>query len=154
VAFHLERAWRLRHELGESGAELDRLRERAASALLVAGEDAFRKVDVPAARSLLGRAAELMRSDDPRRGALLVDLAETLRAGGEPHAALAALHDLAALERVDPLVEAQAQVVRLRIVHLVEDAAPTDEALAELDSALRLFERASDHARLADGWFL
>src|SRR5262249_42500960 len=33
-------------------------------------------------------------------------------------------------------------------------AAPTARALARLDSALELFERAADHARLADGWFL
>src|SRR5206468_293897 len=126
VAFHLEQAWRLRHELGDSGKELEGLRERAVSALLAAGEDAFRRVDVQAARSLLGRAAELMQREDRRRGALLVDLAETLRAGGEPRAALAALDDLAALEHLDPLDEAQAHLIRLRIVHLVDNAAPTD----------------------------
>jgi DNA-binding SARP family transcriptional activator len=154
TALHLEQAWRLREELGDSSADVDRLREETVSALLAAGEEAFARVDVHAARSLLGRAAELMRPDDSRRGALLVDLAETLRGGGEPRAALAKLDDLAGVQHVDPLVQAQADLVRMRIVHLVDNAAPTDEALTRLDSALQLFEEAADHARLADGWFL
>ena len=154
LAFHLEQVWRLRHELGDRDEMLDTVRREAVSALESAGEQAFRRLDLPASRSLFGRAAKLMPHDDPRRGQLLIDLAEAVRGSGQPRDALAVLDEIETLPHVDPLVEAQAHLARVRIRHVLDSTAPTAQALEQLDAAMRLFEEAGDHARLADSLFL
>jgi DNA-binding SARP family transcriptional activator/tetratricopeptide (TPR) repeat protein len=154
LAFHLEQAWRLRHELGDAGDEFEALREEAASALAVAGEQAFRRVDMPASRSLLERAAELMPREHSRRAPLLLELAEATRNAGRLQEALAVLEEIDELPGIDPLLEAQAHLARLRIRHLLDSSALTAEARTQLDDAMSLFERADDHARLAEAWFL
>lgn len=152
-AFHLERAWRLRRELGDTGEDLETLREEAASALAAAGERALARVDMPASRSLLERAAELMPQEHPRRAPLLLELAEATRNAGQLQEAIALLDEIDKLD-ADPLVEAQAHLARLRIRYVLDSSALPAEALAQLDGAVRLFERAEDHPRLADAWFL
>jgi DNA-binding SARP family transcriptional activator/tetratricopeptide (TPR) repeat protein len=152
-ALHLEQAWRLRHELGDAGEELEALREEAASALAAAGAHALEHFDMPASRSLLERAAELMPREDPRRPALLVELAEAMRNAGRFQQALAVLDEIAELN-TDPLVEAQAHLARLRIRYVLDSSAVTTDASSQLQEAIRLFAEANDQPRLAEAWFL
>ena len=152
-ASHLERAWRLRHELGDAGEELDALREEAASALAAAGERALEHFDMPASRSLLERAAELMSREDPRLPPLLVQLAEAMRNAGRFQQTLAVLDEIAELD-ADPLVEAQAHLARLRIRYVLDSSAVTAEAFTQLQGTIRLFDDANDQPRLAEAWFL
>jgi tetratricopeptide (TPR) repeat protein len=109
---------------------------------------------MPASRSLLGRAAELMPREQSRRAPLLLELAEATRNAGRLQEALAVLEEIDELPGVDPLVEAQAHLARLRIRHLLDSSALTAEARTQLDDAMSLFEHAHDHARLAEAWFL
>jgi DNA-binding SARP family transcriptional activator len=152
-ALHLEQAWRLRLELGDTGEELDALRDEAASALAAAGDRALARVDMPASRSLLERAAELMPRDHPSRPSLLLELAEATRNAGRLQEALEVLDEITD-SGADPLLVAQAHLARLRIRFVLDSSAVSAEGLTQLEQAVQLFERADDHPRLAEAWFL
>jgi tetratricopeptide (TPR) repeat protein len=64
VAYHLEQAVRLRRELSQHDDATSRLAARAGGLLGDAGRRAFRRADMPAARSLLGRAVDLLPEHD------------------------------------------------------------------------------------------
>ena len=63
VGYHLERAHRLRTELGESDRRVGRLAEDGGRRLGNSGVRAFKRGDIPAAVSLLGRATDLIPAD-------------------------------------------------------------------------------------------
>ena len=114
LGHHLERAYRLRAELGPVGDEGSRLAARAAERLARAGARALDRGDVGAATKMLARATELFREDDPARlepllqlgtalgkvadfaraEAVLIEASECARAAGELRVAL-----LAGIER-------------------------------------------------------
>jgi DNA-binding SARP family transcriptional activator len=74
VGYHLEQAYRLRTELGESDRRAERLAEDGGRRLGDAGIRAWRRTDVPATIGLLRRATSLLRSTDSRRHELLCEL--------------------------------------------------------------------------------
>ena len=80
VAYHLERAALYRRELGLAEGEAA---NRAAELLARSGERAYDRGDVPAARSLLGRATALLAIGDAMRVRLLPMLGAALFAQGE-----------------------------------------------------------------------
>src|SRR5439155_12696339 len=83
LAYHLEQAHRYLAELGpldDHGRDLGR---RAAERLAAAGNRAFARGDMTATVSLLGGADALLTPADPKRLALLPDLAEALADTGE-----------------------------------------------------------------------
>ena len=83
LAYHLERAFRLREELG-TVAESDRaLGLRAGRLLAAAGRRAYERSDDPAATSLLRRAASLLPADDEERLRRLIDLGDALKRRGD-----------------------------------------------------------------------
>ena len=75
VAFHLERAARLRAELRPEEARS--LADRAAVRLERAGEMALARQDGAAARALLTRAAALLADDEAARSRIERSLADT-----------------------------------------------------------------------------
>ena len=84
AARHLERAFRLREELGLVDTRSGVLSRRSGELFAAAGERAFEALDLVTARDLLGRAAVLLPEDSGRRYELLpklgVALTETGRA--------------------------------------------------------------------------
>lgn len=86
IAYHLERAYRYRAELGPPDAQARMLAEGAGNLLADAGERADARGDVSATCDLLGRAVELLATG-PRRRRLLARLGErTYDAGDGPRA--------------------------------------------------------------------
>ena len=66
VGYHLEQAYHLRTELGESDRRTERLAEDAGRRLGEAGVRALKRGDMPATASLLGRAIRLLPGGDER----------------------------------------------------------------------------------------
>jgi class 3 adenylate cyclase len=84
AARHLERAFRLREELGLRDETSLSIAERAGLLFADAGARAFAGVDLIAARDLLARAARLLPPDSPRRLDLLPNLGVALTETGRP----------------------------------------------------------------------
>ena len=84
VARHLERALRLREELGMRDERSAALSARAGGLFAAAGSRAFDAIDLITARDLLGRAAVLLPERDPRRLDLLPNLGVALTETGRP----------------------------------------------------------------------
>ena len=156
VAYHLERAFRLREELGRLDADAEGLAAAAAHRLASAGRRAAGRDDMPGAASLLGRAVTLLADDDPLRVELLVPLALARIEAGELDAAdrlvaesVARARDLGD-ERLEHHALVEQQFIRLKTD--LEGTAEEAKRIAEL--ALPVFEAASDEAGLASAWDL
>jgi class 3 adenylate cyclase len=91
AGWHLEQAVRYRQELGIRAAP--ELASRAADHLAAAGKRANDRRDVGAASTLMARALDLLEADDPRRAALIFDLASVLVEMGQLERAEALLAD-------------------------------------------------------------
>ena len=97
---------------------------RAADRLAAAGQRAFGQGDMPAAATLLWRAAALYPSHDPRRMTLLLPLGRALVATDAPELGETVLQE--AVEFGDPPVAAEARVaLRWARAHGTRDAGPT-----------------------------
>jgi len=77
AAYHLERAFRYREEVGPADEECRDLGLRAGRVLASAGRRAFARGDMPSTSSLLERSLALLPDDEPTRADLLADLAES-----------------------------------------------------------------------------
>lgn len=77
AAYHLERAYRYREEVGPADAAARELGLRAGRVLASAGRRAFARGDMPTTSSLLERALFLLSRDEPGRADLLAELAES-----------------------------------------------------------------------------
>jgi DNA-binding SARP family transcriptional activator len=155
LGFHLERAYRYRVELGQAGDNVRVLADEARVLLAGAGRRAYARDDVPAAASLLGRAADLAGSGTPARLELLPDLGDVVREGGDYPRAEAVLAEAisAAGEAGDAALEEYARLVRLRMrVQTTELGAEVvvDGARRALDT----FGAVDDARRLAKAWEL
>jgi tetratricopeptide (TPR) repeat protein len=154
VGYHLEQAHRYRTELGQGGEAGAGLAERAARHLASAGERALARSDIPAAITLLSRAAELFEPNDPRRIELLVDLAQALHESGDEDRARAVLEDALARarERGDDRLAAHARIGGL---YARTEAERTPEAdREEAGRAIEVFGRHGDDRGLARAYGL
>ncbi len=159
VGYHLEQAYRLRTELGESDRRVERLAEDAGRRLGEAGVRALKRADVHASLGLLRRATTLTRGDNVRRGALLQDLGIVLEAAGEPDASIAA-HESAieAARQTNDLATEVSARVELEHMRLPRARGATADALLDATSAaIPVLEAAGDHRRvgralLFKGW--
>ncbi len=159
AGYHLEQAYRLRTELGESDRRTEKLAEDAGRRLGAAGVRALKRGDVPAAVSLLRRASSLEHLPAPLLGELLCDMAIVLHAAGEVDDAGAALERALAEARAagDRRIEARA---RLELEHVRLPRTPGSPArglLDAADAAIPVFEAAGDdrclgRALLLAGW--
>ncbi len=84
VGYHLEQAYRLRTELGESDRRTARLAEDGGRRLGEAGVRALKRGDMHATTSLLGRATSLLPAEEPLRREFLCELGIALRTSGDP----------------------------------------------------------------------
>jgi class 3 adenylate cyclase/tetratricopeptide (TPR) repeat protein len=156
VGYHLEQAWRFLAELGPIDRRGRELGARAAGRLAAAGRRALGRGDTPAATALLDRALALLPGDDPLRGHLLNDLAESLVAAGDFGRAAEVLTaaTVAAEAGPDGGLLAQVAVGRLGMRLLTEPGLPLDTIQGEVEAAIDALGRAGDDRGLARAWRL
>ena len=157
LAYHLEQAHRYLAELGpldDHGRDLGR---RAAERLAAAGNRAFARGDMTATVSLLGGADALLTPADPKRLALLPDLAEALADTGEFERARELLDDgvAQATAEGEELAATRIRLARLLVLFYgSEGASWAREVERETARALPALEAAHDDAALARAWRL
>ncbi|HEY3182629.1 MAG TPA: BTAD domain-containing putative transcriptional regulator [Gaiellaceae bacterium] len=154
IGYHLEQAHRYRVELGEPHDAA--LAARAADRLARAGRRAYARGDLPAAVSLLTRAAGLLAADAEERPTLLADLAEALRETGDFRGAEAVLADVraAAAAAGDDELAAYALVIGLRLRLQIDPGIKTDELEREAKRAIEIFAAHGSEERLGKAWEL
>jgi len=156
IGYHLEQSFRYRAELGPVDPQARSLGERAARHLGVAGSRAIDRGDMPAAASLLQRAAGLLDEGHPDRPRLLLEAGEALTDAGELAAAEATLD--AARNEADVLgndvIGRWAELAGLQL-HLSTDAESAQEGVvARVRELIPVLEEAADHHGLARAWRL
>ena len=155
IGYHLEQAYTYLAQLGPLDGHGHELGRRGSTKLSSAGRRAFARGDMPAAANLLRRAAALLPQDDPDRLALLPDLGEALTEIGELPWVEVFLEEAieAATARGDARLREEAALVRLLASrHAGEDGAWGEQALAEAERAIPVFEAVGDDAGLARAW--
>jgi class 3 adenylate cyclase/tetratricopeptide (TPR) repeat protein len=153
VGYHLERALRLRRELGEARAGTEALAARASASLAVAGRRAAQRDDQAAASALLQRAIDLVADDDAARGALLPALGASLFEAGRMSEATAVL-DEAISRAPEPWLGARARVEREFVRLEVETTVGAEHAGRVADDVLPVLERAQDDHGQCRAWSL
>jgi class 3 adenylate cyclase/tetratricopeptide (TPR) repeat protein len=156
LGYHLEQAYRYRMELGPLDDHGVDLGIRAADRLASAGTRAMARGDMPAAASLLGRAAGVLPAEHPRRPWLLIRTGEARLEMGE-FASAAALTDEAieiAAALGDSALEATARIERLRLRYMTEAAGSDAQVAAQVHELIPALEAAGDEAGLARAWRL
>ena len=151
LGYHLSRAYDYRGELGLAGDGGVTLAQRAAAHLEAAGRQAATRLS-PAAVTLLEQAARLLQLNDPTRGRVLVELAESFYDLGEMDRA-----DLALSEAIEVCTDggdmALAQHARLKRASYrfntgIEPPRP-EELLAEAERSIGASEQPEDDRALA-----
>jgi tetratricopeptide (TPR) repeat protein len=150
IGYHLEQAYRWVAELGPLDDRALGLAERAAGRLASSARRARARGDGPAAANLFERAAALLPADDPRRLELLPLLGRALREAGRMEDAESVLSEAVERARVagEEVLAADASLALVDL-RLHSTAATRQEALAEVESATRIFRRHGDDAGLA-----
>ena len=156
LGYHLEQAWKYLSELGPLDDHGLGIGADGARRLASAGRRAFARGDLPAAATLLGRAARLLPVDDPARITLLPEHGEALLMIGRFDEAAAAL-DEAITHAVDvPTAAARASLIRLLVRLRTGDAEGwrRERVEGEIADAIEVFEAKGDEAGLAMAWRL
>jgi DNA-binding SARP family transcriptional activator len=156
VGYHLEQAYRLRTELGESDRRAERLAEEGGQRLGEAGIRAAKRGDVPAAVGLLRRATSLLSANLPLRGDLLCELGVSLEAAGERDEAIEVLDRAIEESRAagERRIEVRARM-ELAYFRLPQTSGLTADALLDAASeAIPVFESAGDYRCLGRAWLL
>ncbi len=155
--YHLEQAYRYLSDLGTIDEHARRVGIRASEKLASAGRRAQARGDMPAAVSLLRRAAATRSRLDPGRLSLLPDLGEALMEAGEFDDADNILREAAAAgaETKNETLSAQANLVRLLVQSYSGESDDWSGRVAEeVERALPIFERADDVAGMMQAWRL
>jgi class 3 adenylate cyclase len=156
VAYHLERAFRLREELGRLDGDSRGLAAAAAERLASAGRRAAARDDSSAAEALLGRAVRLLPEGDARRAEILLPLARARIELGDLEAADRLIVEAAdwANASGDGRLEHRA-LVEQQFLRLKNDpGGTTQEAERIAGLAIPIFEAEGDQAGLASAWDL
>jgi tetratricopeptide (TPR) repeat protein len=153
LGYHLEHAYRFRHELGQLDADAFAAARRAAMLLAAAGRRARARWDVPAARGLLSRAVALLPEADRERLGLLPELGEVLGRSGDYRGELAVVQE--ALDGADTAGDSRTRGYALLLrgearMHIDPEFA-AEAALHEAGDALRLFEELGDERGQVQG---
>jgi DNA-binding SARP family transcriptional activator len=156
AGYHLEQAYRLRAELGESDRRTERLAEDAGRRLGEAGIRALKRGDMPATVSLLGRATALLPADQPLRRELMCELSIGLRASGDSEEARRVLERVISdSNKVADRRTASRASIESAYVRLMSESGTTADALLEAaDEGTPLFEAVGDDRSLARAWLL
>jgi len=156
IGYHLEQSFRYRSELGPVDAQARSLGDRAARHLGVAGARAVDRGDMPAAASMLQRAADLLDEADQDRPRLLLAAGEALTDAGELGAAEAALdaaRNAAALLGNDAIGRA-AELAGLQLRYTTDSKSAHQGVIARAQELIPVLEKAADHHGLARAWRL
>ena len=155
IGYHLEQAARAVLDLGFLDDAARALRDRAVEQLAVVGHRALARGDMPAASSLLGRAAALA-PPGVQKARLMIDFGFALVQSGELTAAdeaLATAMDVAATAESRELVE-EARIEREYLRVQTHPAGWTENAVLVADAALAVFEQTGDELGQARAWRL
>jgi len=154
LGYHLEQSFRYRAELGPVDDDGRRLGAEASRHLSSAGRRALAHGDMPAAASLLQRAAALLGEKDPARALLLLDGGEAAVDIGEFERAESVLTEAAdralsageigiaraaALARLQLRYTTDPHAVQESVVELVEREIPELEAMGDDRALVRAF---------------
>ena len=156
IGYHLEQSFRYRSELGPVDGQTRSLGARAARHLGVAGSRAVDRGDMPAAASMLQRAAGLLDEADRDRPRLLLAAGEALTDAGELRAAGAALdtaRKAAALIGNDAIGRA-AELASLQLRYTTDAKSAHEGVIARVQELIPVLEEAADHRGLARAWRL
>jgi class 3 adenylate cyclase/tetratricopeptide (TPR) repeat protein len=155
LGYHFEQACRYRLELAPADVQARALGARGAAHLGRAGERALARGDVPAAVSLLERAAELLSSEDASRPKLLCELGQALTELGELERAETVLAEAkaAAGDLHEPALVAIA-ALRSEWVRSLAAAESMEEARAAIEALGRELDALGDEAGIAEASFL
>jgi class 3 adenylate cyclase len=153
VARHLERALRLREELGARDDRSAALALRAGELFAAAGLRAFAAVDLIASRDLLSRAAMLLPTADPRRLDMLPSLGVTLSETGRPEETEALLSEAVEQSRAAGL-ERDALRATIQLLSNRTYCSPTtaeiDASVLEAERALNALDAMADDEGVAE----
>jgi predicted ATPase/class 3 adenylate cyclase len=154
--YHLEQAYLILIALGPVDDHARAVGTRGAEYLSSAGHRAFARGDMPAASTLLRRAAMVYPVGDEHRSIRLREAGEALTEVGsfaEADTLLKnAIEDAAALE--DDAAELTALVSRLELHYASEGAEDESKLIAEVERAARRLEELGDHGGLTRAWRL
>ena len=153
VGFHLEQAFRYRRELGPADPQLA---TAAGERLARAGRRAVRRGDLPAAVSLLTRAAALLPDSHPERGELLPVLASALMRTGDFSRAESTLTEALAAAHAagDRRLELRTLIERELFRSFTSSEESVEEIVAVADNAIPLLQELGDDLGLAKAWWL
>jgi len=141
IGYHLEQSFRYRAELGPVDDDGRRLGAEASRHLSSAGRRALARGDMPAAATLLQRAAALLGENDPARALLLLDAGEATVDIGELEQAESVLAE--AVERAlsaDDTGTARASALALLQLRYTTDAHAVQESIGRQESMVELVE--------------
>jgi len=156
VGYHLEQAYRLRAQLGESDRRTDQLAEDAGRRLGAAGLRALKRGDMNATVSLLDRAIVVLPMEDEGRHELMCELGIAQHAMGDAGSGDATFHraiadaERAGLRRVELRARLEAAYARL----LAEPEGSARALLTIAEGAVPTFEALRDDRSLARAWLL
>ena len=153
VARHLERALRLREELGLRDAHSAALSLRAGELFASAGLRAFAGLDLITSRDLLSRAAVLLPESDPHRLGMLPNLAVALTETGRPAETELLLADAVAQSRAAgserDALRATIQLLSNRVYRSPTDA-EIDDAVSQAEGAVETLDAMADDVGVAE----
>jgi class 3 adenylate cyclase/tetratricopeptide (TPR) repeat protein len=151
LGYHLEQAWTYLSELGPLDDRGREIGEDSARRLASAGRRAFARGDVPAAATLLGRAAALLPADHPDRLRLLPEHGEALLMTGRYDEAAAVLDEASTYAVSMPAAAARASLVRMLVRLRTGDSEDWrhDTVDREIAAAKDVFEAEGDESGLA-----
>jgi predicted ATPase len=156
AGYHLEQAYRLRTELGESDPRIARLAEDGGRRLGVAGVSAAKRGDVHASIALLRRATSMLPRGSGLRSELLCELGIPLGAGGDLDGAIEVLQSALELAGIagDQRVELRARM-ELEYLRTRRISGSTGDALLDVTSiAIPVFEAGGDWRSVGRAWLL
>jgi class 3 adenylate cyclase/tetratricopeptide (TPR) repeat protein len=151
--YHLEQAHASLVDLGVVTPATEAVGRRAAAALASAGRRAFARGDMPAAVTLLTRAAALLPQREPERVDLSLQLGFALLETGEfarLQVLLAEMNEAAG----DESLKAQTLILGLWVRLWTDPEGWAEESEREARRAIAAFQEAGDDRGLAKGWAL
>ena len=154
VGYHLERAFRLRCDLGPVDEQARTVSRSASTVLAQSGHRALRRSDMAAAANLLERAVRLREPGEISRARLLPDLAFALHELGQLQPADGWLSEVIATAETH---ESEALVWRAtiqRVAIAAQQGGSLSELMTEAECAADRIKILGDHAALADAWHL
>ncbi len=148
---HLEQAYTTRGELGPIDDETRMLGEHAGALIASAGRRALTRGDVPAAVTLLSKAADLPAPDESTRLGLVPDLANALAEAGDLTRAYSLLTGaIEEAERIgDPRVRAHAAIARAYVLLRTDATSALEETKRVAEAAITTFSELEDERGLA-----